>query len=232
MVTEGIAVKHTILALALGAATAITALSAHAAPISVTGTLATPIDVARIAFSLAAPSSITAQSYGYGGSAGAPGGHNLAGAVIAAGGFDPYLSLFRGSDDAATFLASNDDGACPPGAAGPGGCLDSTLSIASLAAGEYVLVVSLPGNFSFAENYGDGTLGDGFVGLVGDDFTDFAGNPRTGDWAVDIGFGQGAGNGGGNPTPVPEPGSIALIFAGIGATLWRAGRVRSAARSV
>jgi hypothetical protein len=85
--------------------------------------------------------------------------------VIGAGGFDPYVSLFSGSGAGATFLASNDDGSCPPGTLGDGLCGDSTLVTGVLPAGTYTLAVSAFLNMSFAENLGSGTLGDGFIGL-------------------------------------------------------------------
>ena len=90
-----------------------------AADISLTGALdpANPQDVYLYTFTLAAPATLTIQSWGYGGTAAAPGGTNLAGAVIPPGGFDPYVSVFRGIGPTATFLVSNDDGACPPGSA-------------------------------------------------------------------------------------------------------------------
>jgi len=122
-------------------------------------------DVLLHVFTLSAPGSVSIQSWGYGGSSGAPGGTNAAGAVIGAGGFDPYVSLFSGSGAGATFLASNDDGSCPPGTLGDGLCGDSTLVTGVLPAGTYTLAVSAFLNMSFAENLGSGTLGDGFIGL-------------------------------------------------------------------
>src|SRR5438270_504256 len=94
-----------------------------------------PNDVLLVTFTLNAPSGLNVQSWGYGGSSGAPGGKNAAGAVIAPGGFDPYISLFSGVGPTATFVASNDDGACPPGTASGVFCPDSTLHINSLPAG-------------------------------------------------------------------------------------------------
>ena len=154
-------------------------------------------DVLLYAFSLSAPSTLTIQSYGYGGSSSAPGGSNAAGSAILAGGFDTYVSLFNGTGDAATSLASNDDGVCPPGNPAPA-CHDSTLVMASLAAGSYTMVLSVFDNFSFAENFGSGTLGDGFIGL-GDYFDAASGTVRTSNYAVDISAP------GLVAAPVPEP---------------------------
>ncbi len=108
---------------------------------------------------------MTIQSWGYGGSAGAPGGTNAAGTAIAGGGFDPYVSLFSGTGSTATFVASNDDGVCPPGTIADALCGDSTLVTGVLPAGSYTLAISAFLNMSLAENLGSGTLGDGFVGL-------------------------------------------------------------------
>ena len=141
---------------------------AHAASVSLQGTLTLAPgdanDLFTYAFTLASPSTVSIQSYGYGGSAGAPGGKNLAGTTIPAGGFDPYVSVFFGSGPTSAFMASNDDGACPPGITDIGLCGDSSLTLI-LAAGTYTVVLSAFKNMSLAENYGSGTLGDGFVDL-------------------------------------------------------------------
>jgi hypothetical protein len=136
-------------------------------------------DVVLHVVTLPVADTLTIQSWGYGGSAGAPGGVNAAGAVIGAGGFDPYVSVFAGSGPTATFVASNDDGACPPGTTGDGLCGDSTLAL-PLAAGTYTIAISAFLNLSLAENLGSGTLGDGFAGLGS--FGD-----RSSRYAVDVG---------------------------------------------
>ena len=141
---------------------------AHAASVSLQGTLTLAPgdanDLFTYAFTLASPSTVSIQSYGYGGSAGAPGGKNLVGTTIPAGGFDPYVSVFFGSGPTSAFIASNDDGACPPGITDIGLCGDTSLTLI-LAAGTYTVVLSAFKNMSLAENYGSGTLGDGFVNL-------------------------------------------------------------------
>ena len=139
-------------------------------------------DTHAYTFAVTATATVVIQSYGYGGSSGAPGGKNLVGEVIPAGGFDTYLSLFAGTGPSATFLASNDDGPCPPATPVAGNCADSRLSL-SLAAGNYTLVVAAFDNQSLAENSGAGVLGDGFVGLGNYDPL------RTGNYAIDISAG-------------------------------------------
>jgi hypothetical protein len=156
---------------------------ASAASISFQGALALSAgdanDTFAYSFVVSASSMVTIQSYGHGGSGNALGGTNLAGTIIPAGGFDPYLSLFNGSGATATFLASNDDGSCPPGALSGGFCRDSSLSL-TLGPGTYTLVVTAFDNMSLAENLGSGTLGDGFTGLGNYDPS------RTNNYAVDI----------------------------------------------
>jgi hypothetical protein len=185
---------------------------ASASTLSFTGNLdpTNPNDVFLTSFTLSVAGDVHIQSWGYGGTSGAPGGTNAAGTVIAAGGFDSYVSLFLGSGPSATFLASNDDGGCGPATASPV-CEDSRLDLASLAAGTYTLALTLPNNFSFAENYGSGTLGDGFIGLQGD-YYDFASEGlRTSAYAVDIGITGSTGS----TAVTPEPPSLILFATGL-----------------
>jgi MYXO-CTERM domain-containing protein len=76
---------------------------------------------------------------------------------FAAGGIDPYFSLFKGAGDAATFVDSNYVQAFSTGG-------DFSYS-AVLAAGAYRIAVGAFANMSYAENLGAGTLADGFTGL-------------------------------------------------------------------
>jgi hypothetical protein len=150
-------------------------------------------DVFVFEFTASNGTSLLVQSYGYGGSSAAPGGTNAAGQVIGSGGFDTYLSLFAGTGPSATFLASNDDGICPPAATDGGNCYDSRLFASSLH-GDYTLVLSVSGNSSFAENqpalY---TLGDGFIGLQQPDYYDPGTFTfRTSNWALDLNPGEGS----------------------------------------
>ena len=80
----------------------------------------------------------------------------------AAGGADPYFTLFRGRGNAATFLTSNYTQAFSTGG-------DFVLSLV-LGAGDYMVAMGVFANESFAENYGSGTLGDGFISLGVPDF--------------------------------------------------------------
>jgi hypothetical protein len=156
---------------------------ASAASISWQGALALSAgaanDTAKYKFSVSAASTVTIQSYGYGGSSGTRAGTNLAGIVIPAGGFDPYISVFVGTGPSATFLVSNDDSACIPPSVDGSLCPDSGLTL-TLGPGTYTLVVEAFDNMSLAENLGNGTLGNGFTGLGNYDPS------RTGNFAIDI----------------------------------------------
>jgi hypothetical protein len=187
--------------------------SACAGVLSFAGNFATanPNDVFLVPFTLTVNAGLHIQTYGYGGTANAAAGENAVGVAIAAGGFDPYISLFAGTGPGATFLASNDDGLCPPGTAAPV-CADSTLDMLNLVAGNYTLALTLPFNFSFAENNGISTLGDGFIGLDSD-FSDGAcAASCTANYAFDITSAQDLSL---ISTPVPTSGSLALILLGL-----------------
>jgi PEP-CTERM motif len=201
---------------------------AHADTLSITGNLnpSNPNDVFLSTITLAVTSNLTIQTWSYGGTANASGGTNAAGMVIPSGGFDTYLSLFQGSGSSATFLASNDDSGCDPAAPGPTLCEDSRLDLTSLAAGDYTLALTLPFNYSFAENLASGTLGDGFIGLQGDYYDSGSDMVRTSAFAVDIT--RKPSESSTPPAPTPEPSSLVLLATGLAASFaplrrrWRA----------
>lgn len=145
-------------------------------------------------FTVNTPSTMEAITYGFGG------GTSLTGAIVPAGGLEPYLSLF---DSGGNFLASTLFGAyCPPGAGTVGGnCFDVLLDGGLLAPGTYHIALTAFENQSLAENPGGATLADGFNGL---------GNLGVGenlDYAFDVIL----------PTNVPEPGGTALFLIGAAA---------------
>jgi hypothetical protein len=117
---------------------------------------------------------------------------------FAAGGVDPYFTLFTGTGASATFLDSNYVQATSTGG-------DFTWA-GTLAAGSYEIALGSFENMSFAENLGSGTLGDGFIGL---------GDPNSlGDGSYSLTL----------TTPVPEPSApwlLAVGLAAVGTRVWR-----------
>jgi len=149
-----------------------------------------------LSFVVPVSSTMTAITFSYGG------GVNGSGASIAEGGFQPYLSLFNGSG---AFLASTFFGVtCPAGAninSISGACFDVSLDGGVLAPGTYQIAMSSFINLSLAENFGSGTLADGFSGL---------GNLFPGEdlhYAFDVVLTS--------AEAVPEPGSAVLVFCGL-----------------
>ncbi len=110
-------------------------------------------------FVVTTTTTMEAITYSYGG------GTSKTGAVVAAGGLEPYLSLF---DSSGNFLASTYYGTtCPAGAGTVGGnCFDVSLDGGTLTPGTYEIALSAYENMSLAENNGPpATLADGFTGL-------------------------------------------------------------------
>ncbi|MDP1900990.1 MAG: DVUA0089 family protein [Rubrivivax sp.] len=125
----------------------------------------------------------------------------------AAGGTDPYFTLFRGLNSAtATFVASNYFHALAWGG-------DFTQT-EILSAGDYTVAIGTFVNLSFAENLGSGVLADGFIGL---------GDPRF--------FGEGAYTLTvtlPDTQTVPEPAGTSLTFTAALAALWASRHRKSA----
>jgi hypothetical protein len=117
---------------------------------------------------------------------------------FAAGGVDPYFTLFTGTGATAAFLDSNYLQAISTGG-------DFTWA-GTLAAGSYEIALGSFENMSYAENLGSGTLGDGFIGL---------GDPNAvwdGSYVLTL------------TTPVPEPTGLWLMAVGlaaVGTRVWR-----------
>lgn len=117
---------------------------------------------------------------------------------FAAGGVDPYFTLFEGSGPGATFLDSNFAQAFSTGG-------DFVIT-RTLTAGAYQFAIGVFANMSFAENLGTGTLADGFIGLGEPDFL------ATSYYALNV------------TTPdatVPEPATFMLLLTGLGAAARR-----------
>ena len=126
----------------------------------------------------------------------APGNYNFDSNGFAAGGIDPYFTLFSGTGATATFLASNFDQAFSIGG-------DFLINLA-LAAGDYTIAIGTFANMSLAENNPDSdpSLGDGFTFLGGPGFL--------GNYYYELSVDTGE-----PPPPVPEPGSLLLLLTGL-----------------
>lgn len=113
---------------------------------------------------------------------------------FAVGGADPYFTLFLGNGTGATFLGSNYDQAFSTGG-------DFLLTYL-LAAGDYVVAIGAFANLSLAENYGTGTLNEGFTAL---------GVPQyLGSTYYELGISLP------DSQPVPEPSTLLFLGLGLG----------------
>jgi hypothetical protein len=210
----------------------------NAGSLFLTGTLASPEDTADFVITLATAGTVTLQTYGFGG------GTNGAGTLISPGGTDPFLAIFSGTGSSATILTDGSGNpygtsldltnygnpnflGCGPAntetVAGTTLCGDITMTIPSVAAGTYTVVLS-DGQYIANAVFDNGTLGEGFSDFTGDDPTTIPPTPgifcnvvvdgagdacpnNSGAWALDI---TAAG------LATPEPGTLGLI--GIGLT--------------
>ena len=131
-----------------------------------------------------------------------PGTVDILSTGFAAGGVDPYFTLFAGGDGSATVDASNYDQAFSTG-----GDFDWS---GTLASGTYQIALGSFANMSFAENQGEGTLADGFI---------YFGEPDSlGDGSYSLTL----------TTPVPEPSGAWLMAVGLAALATRSLRARRA----
>lgn len=173
---------------------------ANATPITISGYFNDAANTALIGSDLGAPSFIDDYSIAnnvalYSFNVPVSGIVSLDSNGFAQGGADPYFTLFAGNSNAATVAGSNYDQAF----LSTGG--DFHLAYA-LAAGDYQVAMGVFANMSLAENYGSGTLGDGFIGLgVPDSLHNYY-------YELNITLSNQP------PKPTPEPGTL-LLFSSI-----------------
>jgi hypothetical protein len=166
-------------------------------------------------FTIAATSTVTLESFSYGGN----------GSTVPAGGFAPVLSVFglQGSDLLA--LLGTDDGGTAPSGCGPrtrdtsvpgGLCLDAYLPLASLNPGTYLVVLTendnTPNGPDFAGGFaeqGNGNFTGVNQGFPGESFLDPLGNQRTPNFYFTI-------SGADSAQALPEPSTVSLLIAGLG----------------
>ena len=184
---------------------------------SFTGTFQTDDQIQFFDVGLTSDSTVTFQSFGYGG------GTNAAGMTIQSGGFDSFFTWF---DAEGNQIATNDDG-CGSANSNHGACLDASFH-GSLSAGDYILALTVSGN---APN---GNLSDGFTEQGAGDFTasgtcsafcDTFGNTGDGNWAVDISGADSA-----SLVGTPEPVAFGLALSGLfllALAVWRRTRLRT-----
>lgn len=174
--------------------------ASHANTVVYSGRLDDPANTALVASDLAAPSFVDDQAVAnnvalYMLEVQVTGLVSFFSTGFAAGGVDPYFTLFMGADETATVVGSNFTQAFSTGG-------DFSFS-AVLAAGTYRIALGAFANMSFAENFGSGVLGDGFIGLgvpnaLGDSHYQLEVNAAV---------------------PVPEPATAWLVVAGMAAQL-------------
>jgi hypothetical protein len=202
------------------AATFMLTTSASAADFSFAGVFAQDNDKAIYNFTLAAPGTVTLTSLGY------AGGANLAGQMIARGGFDPVFSLydanglivgFNTPNPDGSFDGFNDDGVGVPLDSVTGVGADSKIMLA-LGAGSYALYLTQYSNFGPIDLTNPFPF-DGEPNFRGG-FIDGTDDQRTSRFALDIAGVTSA-------AAVPEPASWAFMLLGFGAI---GGAVRSRRR--
>jgi hypothetical protein len=204
------------------------------ADVSYTGTLANSTTTFDVILNLSATSTVTLQTYGFGG------GVNQAGNTILPGGTDPFVAIFSGVGDSATIVTdglANPFGTsadvtnyssfvgCPLANTvsnfGSTTCADVKMTLPSLSAGTYTIVLS-DGQYQANAIFDNGTLGEGFTDFTTGSFCNFEDIitssgvvtpcPNTsGAFALDItGLPPGS-----TTTVTPEPTTLVLLGSGL-----------------
>jgi len=209
-------IKNLVSACFVATSIALAGGAANATDYSYTGTFATDNDVLSFDFVVGSTSDVTLRTWSY------AGGTNAAGQLIAAGGFDPILSLY--SLSTGLRVGQNDDGGGLVAADAVTGAHYDTYFDATLAAGSYRVIITEYDNFA------PSTLGGTFAPNGYHNFEDATGHFRDNHWAFDILNVDAAMQVG----AVPEPSTWAMMllgFAGVGVAAYRR-RGRGAALTV
>ncbi len=183
---------------------AVIASSAAATTFSYTGTLDYDDSLGYTYFTVDSPSIVTLQTFSY------AGGTQADGNVVAAGGFNPIISLFDPTD---SLIAFNSFGTTPPVGVDPvtGYSFDASMELL-LDAGAYVAVVTQYDNYATGPSFWDGfeRFGDhwftSMFACSNGAFCDVGGDNRTAEWAMDISI----------IAAVPLPASLPLLMLGLG----------------
>lgn len=175
-------------------------LGALAGPFTTSGTLANEGVALQATFSLSSAAQLTIFTNSYGG------GTNANGTATSPGGFMPSLVLYNGTGN----YVAGQTFPSPIGATDPTTRLvgDSYIRTSTLGAGTYIVALS---DYLVQQAPTATNLSDGFIDYgSGTTFSDVQGNPRTGNYTLNI---TGAGS---SPTAVPEPGTLALFGPALG----------------
>lgn len=157
-------------------------------------------------FTIAATSTVTLESFSYGGD----------GASVPAGGFAPVLSVFgvQGPDPLA--LLGFDNGGAAPFGCGPrlidpasNLCLDAFKTLPSLDPGTYLVVLTENDNTPNGPDLAGGFNEQGNGNFTGGPFLDSFGNQRTPNFDFTI-------SGADSAVALPEPSTVSLLIGGLG----------------
>jgi hypothetical protein len=156
---------------------------ASASVISSTGTFVSDDQVFQLTFTLSTASTVTIQSFGYGG------GTNGAGMLIPRGGFATDVTVFfaDGSQNLIDQDMFGGDPICGPRSVNidTGHCLDGYLTLPNRPAGSYILTLTEQGNPANGPTFADGFPQTG--NFTPGPFIDQSfGNQMNGKWAVDV----------------------------------------------
>ncbi len=175
-----------LLGVVTGTMVATLSSTAFAADFSLRGTFDQDDDMYLFNFKVETESAVTLRTYSY------AGGTQADGTVIAAGGFDPILSLFDGSGSLIAVGDDDESGTAPQDPV-TGQRYDTLMNV-TLGVGSYTVVLTQYANFSNTVHLSDGFRQTGNGNFTSDfsrcttssSFCDFTGDIRTNEWAFDV----------------------------------------------